>query len=323
MKIKMNTALEELEIYKKNVRLASSTLYTYSLYIKKFLDYLSEEMETDLNKIYLNKVSKLSDVNGKLIRFFPIEDNIIDNYFSFIKPKGYNVLKDNYKALMSFFKFLEHNYNFSNPMYTLEFQLKDYLVEKKYFTVLTRGNILKLINTIHDHSNNLERDSNLFLTLLSTGCRIGEILKLKCEEIDATNDTLFLNKTKTKVERMVFLRLEMGKALKKYTINCNRKDTDFVFLKDDNKPFTNKEINILLKRYLQIAKLPPITLHGLRRTFATLMADQETPIDVIRQLLGHGSLTTTKQYINPHYVRNKDFKAPENKLILDYLNQKI
>ncbi|MGB2872976.1 tyrosine-type recombinase/integrase [Psychrobacillus psychrotolerans] len=319
----MNTALEELEIYNKNVRLAKSTLYTYSLYIKKFLNYLSEIMENDLQLVYLDKVSKLSDTNGRLIRYFPINGEIIDNYFSLTKHKGYNVLKDNYKALMSFFKFLEHNYNFSNPMYTLEFQLKDYLVEKKHFTVLTRGNILKLLNTIYDHSDNLERDANLFLTLISTGCRIGEILKLKCEDIDDTNDTLFLKKTKTNVERLLFLRIEMGETLKKYTINCNRKDTDFVFLSDDNKPFTNKEINTLLKRYLEIAKLPIMPVHGLRRTFATLMADQGTAIDIIRQLLGHESLTTTKQYINPHYVRNKDFDAPENKLILDYLNQKI
>ncbi len=319
----MNTALEELEIYKKNVHLAKSTLYTYTLYLKKFLKYLSEEMENDLHLIYLDKVSRLSDINGRIIRYFPINGKIIDNYLSLIKHKGFNVLKDNYKALMSFFKFLEHNYNFSNPMYTLEFQLKDYLEEKTYFTVLTRGNILKLLNTIHVHSDNLERDVNLFLTLISTGCRIGEILKLKCEEIDGTNDTLFLNKTKTKVERLLFLRIEMGKALKKYTIDCNRKPTDFVFLSDDNKPFTNKEINTLLKRYLEIAKLPIITVHGLRRTFATIMADQGTPIDVIRQLLGHESLITTQQYINPHYVRNKDFNAPNNKLILDYLNQKI
>lgn len=94
-------------------------------------------------------------------------------------------------------------------------------------------------------------------------------------------------------------------------------------MSDDNKPFTNKEINTLLKRYLELAKLPIITVHGLRRTFATIMADQGTPIDVIRQLLGHESLITTKQYINPHYVRNKDFNAPNNKMILEYLNQKI
>ncbi|WP_391204420.1 tyrosine-type recombinase/integrase [Psychrobacillus sp. L4] len=319
----MITALEQLEIYQKNVRLARSTLYTYSLYINKFFHYLSKEMETELQEIYLNKVSKLSDSNGRVIRYFPIEGTLIDNYFSQIQHKGYNVLKDNYKALMSFFKFLEHNYNFLNPMYTLEFHLKDYLEEKKYFRVLTRGNILKLINTIYEHSDNLERDVNLFLTLISTGCRIGEILTLKCEEIDSSNDTLFLNNTKTKVERLIYLRIEMGKALKEYTFNCNRKPSDFVFLSDNNKPFTNKEINSLLKKYLTIAKLPLITVHGLRRTFATLMADEGTPIDVIRQLLGHESLNTTKQYINPHYVRNRDFNAPDNKLILDYLNKKI
>lgn len=53
------------------------------------------------------------------------------------------------------------------------------------------------------------------------------------------------------------------------------------------------------------------------------MADQGTPIDIIRQLLGHESLHATKMYINPHYVRNKDIIMPENQIAINYLKDKL
>lgn len=64
-----------------------------------------------------------------------------------------------------------------------------------------------------------------------------------------------------------------------------------------------------------MAQLPPINLHGFRHTFATLMADEEISITVIQQLLGHKSIESTMGYINPNYVRNKNFKVKENEMV--------
>ena len=75
-------------------------------------------MGTELHDIYLDKVYLISDSSGKVIRYLPIDSEIVDSYLSNIKHKGFNVLKDNHKSLTSFFKFLEHNYNFVNPMLT-------------------------------------------------------------------------------------------------------------------------------------------------------------------------------------------------------------
>nr|WP_255731426.1 site-specific integrase [Solibacillus sp. MA9] len=208
-------------------------------------------------------------------------------------------------------------------MIQIKFQLKDYLPEKKFSKVLTRGNILKLLNSIITHSNNLMTDILLFTLLISTGCRISEILNLKCEDIDFENDKFLLVKTKTKHQRMIFLRPGMGIEIHKYTLSLNRKASDYLFMKDSQKQYTRNDVELLLKKYLQLANLPPINIHGLRHTFATLMADQGAPMDIIRQLLGHESLITTKEYINPHYVRNRNFIIPNNELILDYLKKKL
>lgn len=319
----MKTVLDELEIYNNNVRLSKKTLSNYNYLLKKFISYLSDEMNTNAKDIYLDKVILLKDSSGQPLKYIPINNLIIDNYFLFLKDKSYYVLKDNYKALMSFFRFLENNYLFENPMIHIKFQLKDYLPEKKFAKVLTRGNILKLLNSIVTHSNDLMTDILLFTLLISTGCRISEILNLKCEDIDYENDTFLLVKTKTKHQRMIFLRTGMGSEIQKYALKSHREASDYLFIKDSKKKYTRNDVDILLKKYLQLANLPSINLHGLRHTFATLMADQGSPIDIIRQLLGHESLITTKEYIHPHYVRNKNFHIPNNEFIFDYLKKKL
>ncbi|MFJ7663897.1 tyrosine-type recombinase/integrase [Lysinibacillus sp. NPDC097162] len=319
----MKSVLDELEIYYNNVRLAKRTIINYNYYLKKFISYLSVEMNTCPKDIYLDKVFLLKDSSGQPLKYLPLDSTIIDNYFLLLNNKSYSVLKDNYKALMSFFRFLENNYNFENPMSNIKFQLKDYLPEKKFTKVLTRGNILKFLNSIITHSNDLTTDILLFTILISTGCRISEIINLKCKDIDFENDTFLLLKTKNKRQRIVFLRPGMGREIQKYTKKCNRMDSDYLFMKNSRKQFTRSDVDILLKKYLHLANLPTINVHGLRHTFATLMADQETPLDIIRQMLGHESLTTTKGYINPHYVRNKHFNAPEHEIIIEFLKKKL
>ncbi|MGA3674357.1 tyrosine-type recombinase/integrase [Lysinibacillus agricola] len=78
------------------------------------------------------------------------------------------------------------------------------------------------------------------------------------------------------------LRKGMGTEIRKYTLSSNRKASDYLFMKDSQKQYTRNDVDILLKKYLQLANLPSINIHGLRHTFATLMADQGSPIDIIR-----------------------------------------
>ncbi|VDG98081.1 Tyrosine recombinase XerD [Lysinibacillus sphaericus] len=321
--IKLRTVNEELEIYSSNVRLAKSTLTTYVFYLKKFFSYLSDVMGKSINDINLEKVYILKDSNGKTLKDLPIDHEIVDNYFLSLEDKTYNVLKDNYKSLMSFFRFLKSSYNFFNPMDNMSFKLKDFTPERKHKEVLTRGNIVKLFNTILTHSDNLIEEVLLFSILLSTGCRISEVLNLRCEDIDFENNTFLIVQTKTKQQRIGFLRHGMGNEIQKYVEKSNKLETDYLFTKENGAQLTRSEASILLKKYLTLSNLPIVNLHALRHTFATLMADQETPIDIIRQLLGHESSNMTKLYINPHYVRNKNFNKADNQILIDYLKNKI
>ena len=205
----------------------------------------------------------------------------------------------------------------------MEFKLADYTPDKKYSRIFTRGNIIKFLNAIVANSKDLETDLLLFCLLLSTGCRINEILGLNCENIDVENEYFLLLKTKNKDQRIVNLRPGMGEIIQRYIDKRMRKGTDFLFLINKNKKWDRNDVNELLIKYLNLANLPQINIHALRHTFATLMADEGTPINIIQQLLGHKSIKSTQGYINPHYVRNRNLTLPENQFVLDGLKEML
>lgn len=115
----------------------------------------------------------------------------------------------------------------------------------------------------------------------------------------------------------------MGNIINRYTNKQNRMKTDYLFLNSKKNKLSHANVNELLKNYLTLADLPPINIHAFRHTFATLMADEGTPIPIIQQLLGHKSIESTNGYINPHYIRNKNLKLPETQLVLDGLRDKL
>lgn len=58
--------------------------------------------------------------------------------------------------------------------------------------------------------------------------------------------------------------------------------------------------------------LPHITVHGLRRMYATILVEQKVPLIKISALLGHASVNTTFEY----YCEVMD----ENEQIITFMN---
>lgn len=320
----MNSLIEEIYIYKNNIRLADSTIKSYSNVLNNFAQYLSNQIDVNIEQVFLDKVYLLKDATGIPIRYLPIDSALLDKYFKSLIPRGYYALHFNHSALMSFFSFLEKNYNFNNPLFEMEFRVSDYIPEKKYSKIFSRGDIIKFFNSVISHSDNLETDLLLFTILISTGCRISEILDLKCEDFDFENNFFIIKKPKNKHQRIVNLRFGMGEIIRIYISNQDKTVSDYLFTKiNSGKRLNRTDVDKLLKVYLASANMPTINLHGFRHTFATLMADENTPITFIQQLLGHKSISSTRIYINPHYVRNNNINIPENKQVIDFLKNKI
>ena len=120
--------------------------------------------------------------------------------------------------------------------------------EKK--KILTRHNIIKFLQSLIKNSELLERDSLLFLLLLSTGSRISEILTIQVKDIDIENELIYKKQTKNKNSKYIILREGFGDILKKYIDSNQFLPEDFLF-SSDNKKLTRQNVQDLLTSYLK------------------------------------------------------------------------
>ena len=147
------------------------------------------------------------------------------------------------------------------------------------------------------------RNQAILETFFSTGARISELINIKLNDIDQ-NGRIFI-KGKGKKERFVYLTPRAQKHIKKYFIVRKEQSSPYLFV-----PYRGKNVNLKnkklspnyleekIKKYREMLGLNiPVTPHGLRRAFATFMAEKGASVAAIQILLGHESLDTTTRYV--------------------------
>ncbi|MFJ7667659.1 site-specific tyrosine recombinase/integron integrase [Lysinibacillus sp. NPDC097195] len=140
-------------------------------------------------------------------------------------------------------------------------------------------------------------ENALFEFMYSTGCRIGEVVKLDRDDIDFRTNSVIVQGKGDK-EREVYFNTRCSIWLKRYL--DEREDEDPCLFITDRKPKRRMSIDNLryiIKRVSNRAGIKKsIHPHQLRHSFATHMINNGAPIDVIQSLLGHEKSETTKIY---------------------------
>lgn len=125
-----------------------------------------------------------------------------------------------------------------------------------------------------------ERLEDFYLFCLYTGCRRGEVLSVKWEDVDFDENIIRVHGTKTATsERVVPLFPELRAVLEK------RKRTGAKIFNHRAEFVTHK-----FKDYC-----PSHKLHDLRHTFATRCLECDINIKVVQKWLGHSRLDTTAE----------------------------
>jgi site-specific recombinase XerD len=293
-----------------------STKKAYKDKLEQFGQYLSDLTEQKYGELHLEQIFELIDVNGKTVRFLPINSTLLDQFLFSRTDKGYSWLSTCHAALKSFFKYLFKNYAFDDVMLEIEFKLKNYKPSRIPPRILNRHEVIRLLRSIIKHSSNLKRDLLLFTLLLSTGSRKNEILNATVENIDFDNDLIFLKETKNKRSHYIILRHGVGTLIQKYCVENQLSHSDKLF-----PDLSYDSVNTLLNSYLTFANLPKVKVHSMRHSFGTMMFESGALITTIQQLLNHIALSSTRTYIEPNYIRNFELFIPENEEI--YNNIKL
>ncbi len=141
---------------------------------------------------------------------------------------------------------------------------------------------------IHGATNKLTRD--LITFLIYTGCRKGEALNLKWDDVDLQNDVIAIKGTKTKYDRYVPIHSQLKTLLSGITKN---QDCLYVFNNNGAKIGNFKRS---FHTACKNAGLKDLHIHDLRHVFASKMVMNGTSLYITGELLGHRTTQMTKRY---------------------------
>ena len=142
------------------------------------------------------------------------------------------------------------------------------------------------------------RDRTLFLMLLHTGMRIGELLNVKVDDIILSERKIMLYLGEKNLEgRVVYYSDEADKALRQW-LTARKPGKEYLFYGTTRKKLSYVRAWMIMRDYLKKANLENkgYSPHSLRHTFATNMLNAGLRLEVLQQLLGHKCLEMTLQY---------------------------
>lgn len=165
-----------------------------------------------------------------------------------------------------------------------------------------------------------ERDKLICMLMLDCGLRRGEIVNLKLSDIDRVNQTMIINGKGSK-QRVVPYGDSVNNQLNQYLYLRSSKLCcfDSLFLTIDRKPITSNAIKMLFYKLKDNSGIPRLYPHLLRHTFATNYILNGGNLEVLRVLLGHGSIAITQIYL--HLATQMQIVNGKFNSHLDTLNQ--
>jgi integrase len=176
------------------------------------------------------------------------------------------------------------------------FKLGDVLIhladEQKRERILTREEEIRLLAACTGRRKHL---CALIVAGLDSGCRLGELLKLRFKDIDFESNliTILAFNTKTMKERQVSMTIRLKQELESlYLVNPN----------PDALVFGVKSvIRSGFKSACKEAEIENVTFYTLRHTAATRLVSLHIPLAEVGKVLGHTTPNTTyRYYLNPN-----------------------
>lgn len=152
------------------------------------------------------------------------------------------------------------------------------------------------------------RDFAMFSMAIDTMLRAVDLLRLRVDDVVDDHgrvvDELPVRQQKTATAHLVALTERTRAAVEKWLTEARKQPGDFLFTgfgRVANRPLTRRHYSELVKRWAKIARVKDVSrfaTHSLRRTKAAYIYEMTRNPEVVRQLLGHKSLSATSAYLD-------------------------
>ena len=264
--------------------------------------FLSAKKVEGCSKNTLNYYKSTIDKMLKILDK-PIDNITTDDLRSYLDEykESNNLSKttiDNIRRIFSsFFRWLEdEDYILKNPVKRIH-RIKTGRAVKETLSD-------EELEILCDNCENI-RDLAMVELLISTGMRVGELVKLNIDDINF-NERECIVFGKGESERVVYFDARCKIHLLEY-LN-SRKDNKEALFVSFRKPYKRLGINgveIIIKKLGEKSNISNLHPHKFRRTLATNAIDKGMPIEQLQKLLGHMQIDTTMKYamVNQNNVK--------------------
>lgn len=279
--IKQKNKQEVKQITKKD---KTKNSITFIEWFEKWKNLYKSDVRKDTIRQYqiaINHLKNLHKLELNKITSIKIQEELNSIQAKRARQKSYELAK------MIFDKALANELIEKNPMV---------VIDKPKYT-RTNGNALSSEDEIKLEQMLIQDNADVFLVCLYQGLRKGEVLALKCEDLDFENNTLSINQS-------LDFENNIGET-KNYSskrVMPIFEKTREILLKYKNKqgrlfPVSTQTLNSHFLKYSKQFK-NRYTIHSLRHTFITRCQEIGIPLHIIQKWVGHtkGSLVTMSVY---------------------------
>ena len=257
---------------------AASTVTKYYEIADKFIFYMLS-----------NGIKYLKNIKQRNINSFIIE-------LQSKKKLSLNTLNLNKSSINAFIVFLCKQYDFCKLN-----TFKSYKLQKNIYSVIEDYKMLELIKRVDPDNKQVAswinyRNFAMLLTLYSTGIRISELLKMKLTDID--ENWLRIDNSKNGVTRVVPVNNYMLLAIENYKDMCPYVVHKVLWFNRDGKRLKAAAASNAIKIF------SGYSAHYYRHAFATHLLKNGCDLLVLKEFVGHSSISTTSIYthIQPNHL---------------------
>ena len=253
--------------------LTDHTLTAYSTYISVYLRYLSDVLDKSPEDV---SWAELRDFIHWLQKKRHLSDRTINHCISQLRFFTLYVLRKPWDP------------------YQLPF--------RKFNTYLpfipTRQEMQAFLSTIAD-----PKFKALLCLMFSSGLRIGEVRHLRCSDIEHSRGRILIRSSKNRSSRYAQLSENAWQLILRYwySLPVQKRPRDFLFPQKRNpsKPIDHQRVPDYIRFHEdELGWKHRFTCHTFRHAFATYHYEDGTDLLILKELMGHKSLSSTLIYVH-------------------------
>lgn len=265
--------------------------------LSSFIEEYKNYINNTYSEKYLKKAVKPSFAAlQKHIADMPLQTistRIIDQFISSVSASSKHSASLYYRTLKAAFnKALVWNYIENNPFN----KIKTPKVPKSFPVFISESELIEILN-----NTNTQLMKDIFTTAFYTGMRLGELLNMKWNWIDFSQNIITIKNSnefnsKNKRERIIPIHKTV-KTIFLTHYQLGKDQNSLVFYRKKNIILNEDFVSKQFKKAVRAATLnDKIHFHSLRHSFASALVQRGISLYAVKELLGHGNIKTTQIY---------------------------